>query len=58
MSLNAPLVLEAMLIAYMYGLVLVVDTIVGYMFLKSCKTEYRVEEDDMYFHLMDIEDRF
>ncbi|XP_047947385.1 uncharacterized protein LOC125193593 [Salvia hispanica] len=35
------MVAEAALVAYLYAVVLIIDTIVGYVFLKSCREEQR-----------------
>ncbi|KAK4395931.1 hypothetical protein Sango_1747400 [Sesamum angolense] len=37
------MVLEAMLIAYLYAILLVLDTILGFAFLKSCKPDYQID---------------
>ncbi|KAL1541648.1 hypothetical protein AAHA92_25845 [Salvia divinorum] len=38
-AVTAPMVMEAALVAYIYAVVLILDTIVGYVFLKSCREE-------------------
>ncbi|KAL9155988.1 hypothetical protein ABFS82_09G042600 [Erythranthe guttata] len=38
-ALDWPVVLEAVVIAYMYGVVVVLDTIVGFVFLESCELD-------------------
>ncbi|KAL0442220.1 UNVERIFIED_CONTAM: hypothetical protein Sradi_0160900 [Sesamum radiatum] len=40
---DSSMVLEAMLIAYLYAILLVLDTILGFAFLKSCKPDYQID---------------
>lgn len=44
---NGAMIIEAMLIAYLYALLLVLDTVVGCVFWKSCKTEDRIEMEEL-----------
>ncbi|XP_051115835.1 uncharacterized protein LOC127241002 [Andrographis paniculata] len=39
--------LEAILVAYLYAVLVVLDTVVGYVFLKRCKEEYNNRHDDL-----------
>ncbi|KAH6807761.1 hypothetical protein C2S51_028869 [Perilla frutescens var. frutescens] len=39
MRLDSPMVFESILVAYLYAMILVLDTVVGYVFLKSCRAE-------------------
>ncbi|KAH6799094.1 hypothetical protein C2S51_035578 [Perilla frutescens var. frutescens] len=39
MKLDSPMVFESILVAYLYAMILVLDTVVGYVFLKSCRAE-------------------
>ncbi|KAL0416325.1 UNVERIFIED_CONTAM: hypothetical protein Slati_3464400 [Sesamum latifolium] len=41
---DSSIVLEAMLIAYLYAILLVLDTILGFAFLKSCKPDYQIDQ--------------
>ncbi|KAK6123054.1 hypothetical protein DH2020_043206 [Rehmannia glutinosa] len=49
MAIDCYIVLEAMLVAYMYSALIVLDTIVGSVFLKSCKTDF--------YHQIEIQER-
>ncbi|KAI3454707.1 hypothetical protein Pfo_011370 [Paulownia fortunei] len=57
MAPNSSMVLEAMLIAYLYAILLVLDTIVGSVFLKSCKPVYQIDQEDTYSHQIEIQER-
>lgn len=46
MAFDESMVLEGMVIAYLYSMLVVLDTIVGFVFLKSCEMDHRVGEDD------------
>ncbi|XP_050220672.1 uncharacterized protein LOC126671026 [Mercurialis annua] len=52
------MVMEGMLIAYIYSVFIVIDTVATFMFFKSCckKKCFRDEEDEKMFHLIEIED--
>lgn len=38
------LVLEALLVAYLYSMVVVLDTVVGYVLLKKCREDYQIPQ--------------
>lgn len=57
MAPNLSMVLEAMLIAYLYAMLLVLDTIVGYVFLKSCKLDHQIDQEELFSHRIEIEKR-
>ncbi|KAL8465146.1 hypothetical protein ACS0TY_034587 [Phlomoides rotata] len=58
MAPDFSVVLEAMLIAYLYALLLVLDTIVSFVLLKSCKLpEYHVDQEVLYSHNIEIQQR-
>ncbi|KAK4437030.1 hypothetical protein Salat_0036900 [Sesamum alatum] len=44
---DSSMVLEAMLIAYLYAILLVLDTILGFEFLKSCKADYQMDQTEI-----------
>lgn len=46
-NIGSSMILESMVIAYMYSMLLVIDTIVGFMLLKSCKRDtYQIDDED------------
>ncbi|XP_073035585.1 uncharacterized protein [Primulina eburnea] len=56
-SFNATMVFEGFLIAYLYAMTLVLDTIVGCIFFRSCRTtESETDREETYFHGIEIHD--
>lgn len=51
---NSSLALEGLFIAYLYSILLVLDTIVSCMFFKSCKMGCLIEHDDRYSYSIEI----
>lgn len=49
-----PLPLEGMFIAYLYSILIVLDTIVGCMFFKSCKTDFWLDQEGSYSFCIEI----
>lgn len=54
---NLAMLLEGMLVAYLYALLLVLDTIVNCVFWRSCKTEQVVNQEERYSHMIEIQER-
>ncbi|KAH6781626.1 hypothetical protein C2S52_001617 [Perilla frutescens var. hirtella] len=48
------ILLEGMLIAYLYVVILNLDTVVGCVFWRSCKTDHRIDHDQTYSHRIEI----
>ncbi|KAL3637950.1 hypothetical protein CASFOL_018398 [Castilleja foliolosa] len=46
MDIDLSMALEAMLVAYMYAMLVVLDTVVGSVFLKSCRADYDIDRID------------
>lgn len=44
-SFNISMALEGIFIAYLYCIIIVVDTIIGYVFFKSCKVAYWLDHE-------------
>lgn len=44
-SFNISMALEGIFIAYLYSIIIVVDTIIGYVFFKSCKVAYWLDHE-------------
>ncbi|KZV23296.1 hypothetical protein F511_02197 [Dorcoceras hygrometricum] len=58
LPVNSTMVLEGLLIAYLYAMVLVLDTIAGCIFFTSCRTtEPQIHQVDKYFHGIEIQDK-
>ncbi|KAG8379227.1 hypothetical protein BUALT_Bualt07G0066600 [Buddleja alternifolia] len=57
MAIDSSMVLEGMFIAYLYAILIVLDTIVGCLFLKSCKSDYQIDQDEIYSHQIEIQER-
>ncbi|XP_073119231.1 uncharacterized protein [Henckelia pumila] len=56
-AINSTMVFEGFLIAYLYAMMLVLDTIVGCIFFRSCRTtEPETDQEDAYFHGIEIQD--
>ncbi|CAI9767291.1 unnamed protein product [Fraxinus pennsylvanica] len=56
LSPNSSMALEGMFIGYLYGILLVIDTIVGCIFFKSCRTNFKIDRDDRHPVQIPIED--
>lgn len=56
-SISSAMALEGMFIAYMYSVLLVLDTVVGCLFYRSCKTSLRIDQEHRYLYRIEIEDR-
>ncbi|KAL2539466.1 hypothetical protein Adt_00444 [Abeliophyllum distichum] len=56
LSPNSSMAFEAMFIAYLYSILLVLDTIVGCIFFKSCKTAFKIDQEDGHSIQIQIED--
>lgn len=56
LSPNSSMAFEAIFIAYLYGILLVLDTIVGCIFFKSCKTAFKIDQEDRHSIQIQIED--
>ncbi|KAL3819488.1 hypothetical protein ACJIZ3_005393 [Penstemon smallii] len=56
MALNTSMVLEGILIGYLYAILLVLDTIAGSLFLESCKRTCRIDQEDVYCHKIEIQE--
>ncbi|KAA8542474.1 hypothetical protein F0562_023390 [Nyssa sinensis] len=54
---TSSMVLEGMFIAYLYSLLIVLDTIVSCVFFKSCKTACRIDQGDRYSYRIEIEEQ-
>ncbi|KAI3463931.1 hypothetical protein Pfo_020594 [Paulownia fortunei] len=54
---NSAMLLEGMLIAYLYAVLLVLDTVVGCVFWRSCKTDHQIDQEEMYSHQIEIQVR-
>ncbi|XAR50016.1 hypothetical protein NMG60_11004220 [Bertholletia excelsa] len=54
-SSNSSLVLEGILIAYLYSIITVIETIVSCVFFKSCKAAYRVDQEGGYTYRIETE---
>ncbi|KAK6153438.1 hypothetical protein DH2020_013077 [Rehmannia glutinosa] len=54
---NSAVLVEGVFIAYLYAVLLVLDTVVGCVFWKSCKTDYQIYQEEMYFHQIEIQER-
>ncbi|GMI87129.1 hypothetical protein like AT5G61340 [Hibiscus trionum] len=46
--------LEGVLIAYLYSIFVVLDTVVSSMFFKSCKTGNLVNQEGRYYYMVEI----
>lgn len=53
---TSSMALEWMLIAYLYSIFIVLDTIISCVFFKSCKTAFRIEDDQesRYYYQIEI----
>ncbi|KAL9170580.1 hypothetical protein ABFS82_04G153900 [Erythranthe guttata] len=52
------MIIEGVLVAYLYALVLVLDTVVGCVFWKICTKDQRIiDEEEMHSYKIEIEDR-
>ncbi|CAA2963262.1 uncharacterized protein LOC111400433 [Olea europaea subsp. europaea] len=45
---NSSMVFEGIFIAYLYAILVVLDTIVGCTFLKSCRTEFKIDQENLF----------
>ncbi|XVE56884.1 hypothetical protein DITRI_Ditri04bG0046200 [Diplodiscus trichospermus] len=52
-----PMALEGILIAYLYSIFIVLDTVVSCMFFKSCKTACLIEQECIYSYRIEIEEK-
>ncbi|KAL2516044.1 hypothetical protein Fot_30015 [Forsythia ovata] len=48
LSPNSSMVFEGIFIAYLYSILLVLDTVVGCMFFKSCRTEFQIDQENLF----------
>ncbi|WOG99601.1 hypothetical protein DCAR_0518954 [Daucus carota subsp. sativus] len=51
---NFSMTLECIVIAYLYSIFIVLDTIISCMFFRSCRTAFLVEDQNRYSHCIDI----
>ncbi|XP_047942496.1 uncharacterized protein LOC125199958 [Salvia hispanica] len=49
---QSAILVEGMLIAYLYGLTLNLDTVVGYLFWRSCKRDHHIDQE--FSHIIEI----
>ncbi|KAG6410266.1 hypothetical protein SASPL_128319 [Salvia splendens] len=49
---QSAILVEGMLIAYLYGLTLILDTVVGYLFWRSCKRDHYIDQE--FSHIIEI----
>ncbi|XP_073317200.1 uncharacterized protein [Primulina huaijiensis] len=55
-AINSAMVFEGFLIAYLYAMILVLDTVVGCIFIRSSRTtESEIGQEDAYFHGIEIQ---
>ncbi|KAG6412862.1 hypothetical protein SASPL_125554 [Salvia splendens] len=49
---QSAILVEGILIAYLYGLTLILDTVVGYLFWRSCKRDHHIDQE--FSHIIEI----
>ncbi|KAK4427884.1 hypothetical protein Salat_1557400 [Sesamum alatum] len=51
---DSTMLLEGMLVAYLYSLLVVLDTVVACAFWRSCKTDIQTDQEETYTHRIEI----
>ncbi|KAK4402275.1 hypothetical protein Sango_0968200 [Sesamum angolense] len=51
---DSAMLLEGMLIGYLYALLVVLDTVIGCVFWKNCKTDIQTDQEETYAHRIEI----
>ncbi|GFZ03555.1 hypothetical protein Acr_16g0001790 [Actinidia rufa] len=56
-SPTCSMALEGIFIAYLYSMVIVIDTIVSCVFFKSCKSDFQLDQERRYCYRIEIDDQ-
>ncbi|KAL2223592.1 UNVERIFIED_CONTAM: hypothetical protein Sindi_3132700, partial [Sesamum indicum] len=51
---DSAMLLEGMFVGYLYALLIVLDTVVGCVFWRSCKTDFHTDREEAYSHRIEI----
>ncbi|KAL0335600.1 UNVERIFIED_CONTAM: hypothetical protein Sradi_4771900 [Sesamum radiatum] len=51
---DSAMLLEGMLIGYLFALLVVLDTVIGCVFWKNCKTDIQTDQEETYAHRIEI----